>query len=409
MLAEERLAQIEAQDRHSRAQRERILRAFMMIFGIVVAGTVGYLYIGGEHTTLVDAVYMTVISLTTVGYGEIVELNSSPGGRVFTICLLLTGASVFVYFFSTLTAFVVEGNLDRFFFRRRMTRAISQLEQHTIVCGAGATGAYIIDELIQTDRPFVVIDTDQERIAELFSAMDRVFPCIIGDATDDDVLREAGIERATTLAACVEADKDNLLLVVSARLIQPNLRIVARASDGKYIRRLTQSGASSVVTPNRIGGLRMVSELIRPHVVSFLDIMLRDQDRRLRVEEYTMADGDSLAGRPVGELRALRIPDLLVVSVRLANGDWVYNPPDEFILDVGVTVIYIGSPEARRSISGTTAGSSLTSSSSGRAKVLNTSASGPLAPKSAALGDAGGEVDAIAPDEPDTSGPSGHA
>ncbi|MFV8753347.1 potassium channel family protein [Nannocystaceae bacterium ST9] len=336
--------------KHLEEQRQTLVRSTALIALIFAIGVVGYAIIGGDRYSIIDAIYMTMITLTTVGYGEIVDLEGNPAGRVFTIVLLLFGVGAFVYFFSNLTAFIVEGNFDRMLWRRKMRRTIRELDKHYIVCGAGRLGRHMIRELIQTERPFVVIDTNETRARELAEELAADFPIVIGDAIDEEVLREAGIERAVGLCAAIATDKDNLLITVTARSLRPDLRIVARCTDEKFIAKLKRTGADAIVATNAIGGLRLVSELIRPDAVTFLDTMLRDKDKRLRVEEIELGERSRATGKTLGELRSTNLRDLLIIALREPQSDaWQFNPPDGAKLRVGSTLVFMASPEARKS------------------------------------------------------------
>lgn len=330
--------------------RTPLLRAAVLIALIFAAGTVGYHRLGAPHTSWLDALYMTVITLTTVGFGEIVDLQHHPEGRLFTIVLLFAGVGTFVYFISNLTAFFVEGRWNELLWSRRMNKRIAALSGHTIVCGGGHTGEAVLGELVETERPLVLIERDPERVAELERVLGREIPVVFGDATDDDALRAAGVERAAGLCATVSNDKDNLIVTVSARLLNPNLRIVARCVDKRTIEKLRKSGADAVVSPNLIGGLRLVSELVRPTAVSFLDIMLRDRDQRLRVEEVPVLAGSPLVGRALDSLEPVRAREVMVVALRRDDGHWVYNPLPEHVLQVGEAIVFMGAPEARRAV-----------------------------------------------------------
>ncbi len=336
---------------HSKALDEAgrtLFRAFSLIMGVFLTGVVGYTIIGDEHN-LLDAVYMTMISLTTVGYGETIDLTDKPGGRLFTIGLLVVGAGSFVYFFSNLTAFMVEGNLDRFLWRRKMKREIERLFQHYIVCGAGDTGEHVIKELVNTHRPFVLVDLDEERVKSLADRFGQ-FPAVIGDATDDEILAAAGIARARGIVAAVSNDKDNLLITVTAKLNNEHLRCVTRAIDEKGMSKARKAGADAVVSPNMIGGLRLVSELIRPKAVTFLDLMLRDKEKNLRIEDFTIEQTSSLVGKTVGSIRDLKLADVLIVALRHADGSWSFNPADELQLELGDGLVFMGNPDGRKEL-----------------------------------------------------------
>lgn len=325
----------------------RTLGMIALIFGV---GVVGYQVLAGPQYGLLDAAYMTVITLTTVGYGEVIDLSNNPAGRIFTMALLLAGVGSFLYFFSNLTAFMVEGHLADLLRDRRMTKKIAKLEGHQIVCGVGSTGEHIIKELVATQRPFVAIDQDEALIRRLEAEVGCEFPSVTGDVTDDDTLMAAGIDRAAGLAACIAHDNDNLLVVVSARMLNPKLRIICRCTEDRVAAKIIQAGADAIVSPNTIGGLRMVSELVRPHVVSFLDIMLRDRKEGLRVEEFPITAGSPLADTTTGALRRRKLPDVLVVALRQSDGSWVFNPDDDATLAPGTTLIFMAAPNGRASL-----------------------------------------------------------
>ena len=330
-------------------QSQGLARAAGLIGLVFVLGVVGYSIIGGSEYGLIDAIYMTMITLTTVGYGEVIDLSGNPQGRLFTTALLVIGVGSFVYFFSNFTAFIVEGNLDRILWRRRMRRSLNALDHHYIICGAGRTGRHMIHELVATERPFVLIDIDEQRARALLDELHTQFPIIVGDATDDEVLRNAGIDRAIGLCAALSSDKDNLLITMTARMVRTDLRIVARCTDQKISQKLQRAGANAVVSPNMIGGLRLVSELVRPDAVSFLDTMLRDQEKRLRIEEVSLAEGAKAIGRRVGELRRDDIEGLLIIAVRsMATDKWSFHPPDELELEAGHSLVFMSGPEARQ-------------------------------------------------------------
>ena len=261
-----------------------LLRSGLFVVLAFAVGVVGYGILGSGAHRWLDAAYMTVITLTTVGYSEVIDMSGSPGGRIFTMLLLLWGVGAFLYFFSSLTAFLVEGHIQHLLWRRSMSRAIERLSGHVIVCGGGHTGQYILQELAATKRPFVLIESSQERVEELGKMLGGEFAAVIGDATDDDTLRAAAIDRASGLVACVSNDKDNLIATVSARMLRPDLRIVSRCIDEKVEQKIRKAGANAVILPDQIGGLRMISEILRPTAVSFLDLMLRDRERNVRVE-----------------------------------------------------------------------------------------------------------------------------
>lgn len=320
------------------------LRVLFLLLVVFALGVVGYLIVGGEGTSLLDAAYMTVITLTTVGYEESIELTGNPAGRIFTMALLVLGVGTFLYFFSNVTALLVEGTLDHMFWRARMLRKTRQLSEHTIVCGGGDTGKHVIKELLDTGRSFVLIERSTDRIQELYGQLGQEFLALPGDATEDEALQKAGIETASGVIACISNDRDNLVVTFSARHLNPSVRIVTRCVELTDQAKLRRAGADAVVSPDLVGGMRLVSELVRPTVVSFLDLMLREEHKGLRVEQVTVAPNAALADTNVGALRHRKIAGLLVVAVRTVTGTWCYNPDDDMTLMPGVAVVYMGTP-----------------------------------------------------------------
>jgi voltage-gated potassium channel len=298
-----------------------------------------------EGWNFLDSLWMVAITLTTTGYGEVHTLT--PAGRLFTMALLLVGMSIVVYGLSILTEFVAEGGLGEVWGRWKMKRTVAKMKHHTIVCGAGRTGKHVLGELKKTKSPYVVIEGEPEVAVGL---RDDGHVVVEGDATHEEVLREAGIERASRLVACLTNDQDNLFVVLTARGINPGLRIVARYVDDHSADKLRKAGANSVVSPNAIGGLRMASEALRPAVVSFLDIMMRSSKATLRVEEAEVSPGSKLANK---QLREARIPDatgLLVVAIKQKSGDYQFNPPASAILVPGHTLVVMGEMDGVRKL-----------------------------------------------------------
>lgn len=323
-----------------------IIRSCVALMATGIIGTIGYRIIGGPEHTWLDALYMTAVTLTTVGYSEVIEVGNSPAGQLFTIALLLFGVGSFLYFFSNLTAFVVEGTLDKLFWKRRMRKITKKISDHFIVCGGGKTGYYVLRELLLTNRRFVLVERDEAKVEQLIKRLGSDVPVVIGDATDDETLLEAGLERARGLVSCISSDKDNLVVAFSARNLRPELRIVSRCSEQRDSQKLKKAGVDAIVTPDQIGGLRLVSELVRPTAVSFLDSMLREGGQ-LRIEEVTVAPGAALSKQSLGDVRAEENLDLMVIAVREVDGTWTYNPPDDTLLPPGTGLIFMGNPAAR--------------------------------------------------------------
>ncbi len=326
--------------------RRRLLWALALLLLALAISVSGYRLLGGPHVTFLQALYMAVITLAGVGYGEIVDTSHNPTLRLFNIFVVLFGVTLMVYVFSVVTAFLVEGEVRDLFWRRKMQKRISELKDHYIVCGLGDTGRYVLDELQAMGTPHVVIESHEESIKKLGEHRPDLL-YIIGDATDESVLDRAGVERARGLIAGLANDKDNLVITVLVRQKNPDIRIVARCSDDeKFGERMLKAGATSTVSPNRIGGLRLASEVLRPHVVGFLDQMLKQKGKTLRIEEITVNAGSHWIGMPLDALRLGAKYNLMALAVKNSGAEpnpafWV-NPPQSLTLREGAVIIVMG-------------------------------------------------------------------
>jgi voltage-gated potassium channel len=331
------------------ALRKRLLLAMTLLLGLIVVSTTGYRLIGGPSVTFLQALYMAVITLAGVGYGEIVDTSHNPALRVFNIGIVLFGVAITVYVFSVVAAFLVEVEFTNPFWRRRMQRHINELIGHHIVCGLGDTGRHAVAELQKTNTPHVVVDLSEENIKKLRELHPEALHemlYVVGDATEEDVLEKAGLSRASGLIAALPLDKDNLVVTVIVRQRFPKMRIVARSAERKFSERMLRAGANSTVSPSHIGGLRMASELIRPHVVGFLDLMLKEQGKTLRVEEIEVKAASPWAGSALHELNLKGRYNLLVLGLKRPvaenSSDLVVNPPDDSVVDRQAIIIAMG-------------------------------------------------------------------
>jgi len=318
------------------------------ICSVFATGISGYMII--ENWSFADAIYMVIITLASVGYGEVHPLT--PNGRIFTMFLILGGTGILVYAVSSFTAFIVEGNLTDVLRRKKMQKQIAALRNHYIICGAGLTGRYCIEELHRTKRQFVVIERDAEKIREL---IEQGVLCVEGDASHDLTLRQAGVEQASGLVSALSSDAENLFVVFTAKRLKTDLRIVSKATEKESEQKLRLAGADGVVTPKSIGGLRMASELIRPTVTSFLDKMLRLENRTIRVDEIPVVAGSRFAGKSLGETGLLDQQAFSVVAITENGADsYRFNPSRESVLAEGQTIVVVGdiaSIDAARSAS----------------------------------------------------------
>ena len=322
--------------------------AMISLVVLFAIGVIGYWIIEGDNPhhkwTVFDAIFMTVITLTTVGYSDD---NMSKVGKAFTVFLLIGGLGIFVYSVGVATAFIVEGQFREVFRRRKMEKSINKLSNHYIVCGIGDTGIHALEEMIQMNIDFVAIEQDQERIDHELGTKDFLY--VQGDATEDEVLVRAGVERARGLIASLSRDQDNLFVVLSAKQLNPRLKIASKAVEANSLSKLQQAGADEVVLSDYIGGMRLASTVTRPIVVNFLDIMLRSQETT-RFAASVIQSGTSLVGLTLGEARIPDQTNLMVVAVRKRDGDFIYNPSGGLRLEVGDALIVIADNEQRQNL-----------------------------------------------------------
>jgi voltage-gated potassium channel len=324
----------------------RFLGTALFFAVCMVFGTVGYMLI--EDQPWQESLYMTVITLTAVGYDEVWPLSGL--GRAFSGLILALGITGLGLWFAFLTSFIVELDLQNVFLRRRTLREVKKMDKHIVVCGSGRTGKQVVEELLVAGEKFVVLERDSEKVEELRELLPDIL-IIEGDATVDHFLEEAGTERARGLIACLSADTDNLFLCLTARDINPDLEIVARAYDEENVPKLYRAGADHVVSPNASGAIRMAAFMLRPSVVSFLDVATRSPDLTLRLEQETVTAGSPFAGQTLMDAQIPQNTGLIVIAMRKPKGedasdyDYLYNPVANTRLDPGDTMIVLGKPE----------------------------------------------------------------
>jgi len=326
---------------------KRLAQPFLLLLAVFLAGTAGYMIIGvfeGKNWALIDCALMTSITLTTVGYGDHLGATELFSGKIYTMFLIVAGMGTTLYSVSAMTAFIVEGNMGRIFKEERVENQIERLSGHTIICGVGETGMHVIEEHISVDKPFVCIDANLERL-ERMSAEHPDLLYVHGDATDEELLERAGVQRASGLVAALSTDKDNLYLLVTARYMCPDLYIVAKCLDHDARGKFNAAGATHVVSPTFIGGMRLASQVLRPHVVDFLDGMLRGQGAA-RVSECVVEEGSEIAGQTIAETRINQRVGLLIVAMRPSGEHgFVYSPSGDTTLLPGSVIVVIGPTE----------------------------------------------------------------
>lgn len=317
----------------------RLRKAALALGAIVVGGTAGYMVLEGWG--FLDALYMTMITISTVGYGEVNALGTP--GRLWSMALIITGASVLVYATSSFVELVLEGTIRGYFARRRMEDAIGKLNGHYILCGYGRVGRKIAEEFANEDVDFVVID---EKESEVERCLEDGYLALRGNASDNAVLEAVGIKRAKGLVAAVDSDADNLFVTFSARKMNPELRIVARANSEESATKLKQAGADRSLSPYAVEGRRLAAFAIQPEIIDFLDVVAHNKrGLKLSLEEIEVPAGSPLEAGASGRIKAAEQTGAKIVAVLDEEGDLDTAPsPNDEILP-GTTLIVLGTGE----------------------------------------------------------------
>ncbi len=315
----------------------RIWVLILVPLALVVIGTLGY-HIIEEEYTLFDAFYMTIITLSTIGYGETHQLSTT--GRAFTVCLILGGVFSIAYSASELIRSVVSGEIATILGKQKMERALAHMHDHIIVCGYGRMGRLVCKEFSRLHKPFVVIDRSETELKgfHLSSGI-----ALAGDATSDLVLKQAGVERAQSLVTVLDSDADNLFTTMSARLLNPTLLIVARVEDMQSEEKLLRAGANRVVSPYQIGGTRVAHAVLKPTVVDFIELTTRTEHIELRLEEARIEATSSLAGVVLHNSRLMAEHHIIIVAIKKNSGHMLFNPPADTLLEAGDILVAMGS------------------------------------------------------------------
>lgn len=315
---------------------KKVLWLLAGFVSIVIVGTLGFMRLEGMGPA--DALYLTVITLTTVGYGDLVPIHA--GGKIFALTLVLTGAGFVMYMFTKITELMIEGGLRDILEKRRMNKAVQQLQDHFIVCGFGRIGKEICKILRDNHRPFVVVESSHE---EIQNVQRLGYIDLEGEAADDEVLLKAGIERARGLIAVVSTDADNLYITLTARGINKNLFILARSSGIAGVElKLMRAGASKVISPYAIGAHRMAQLLVRPTVIDFIDLTFNADDLGLRLEEILISEKSPLVDKTLMESGLRRKYDIIVVAIKRSQGEMLFNPKPDSLLLAGDILVVLG-------------------------------------------------------------------
>jgi voltage-gated potassium channel len=311
----------------------RLIWSIGALVAIVIIGTIGYEVIEGWG--FLDAIYMTITTITTVGFKEVHPL--SDAGRIFSILIIIGGVGGALYVLTNIMGYILEGQFGITVGRRRMKNRIARLKNHFILCGYGRVGEEIAQAFSEEGVPFIVITNDEDHVAR---AEKEGYLCLFGDATSDEVLKEAGIERAHGLVSAVGTDTDNTFITLSAREMHPDLFIEARSSSPESEGKLRRAGADRVISPHAIGGRRMAMLALRPAVVDFIDTVTYGRGRELELENVDVAGGSLLVGRTMAQARSK--DGITVLAMRKKSGKLLANPPGEEIIEDGDRLIVIG-------------------------------------------------------------------
>ncbi|NQU25163.1 MAG: NAD-binding protein [Candidatus Nealsonbacteria bacterium] len=316
------------------------LRAGLVVLSIIfLVAVTGYCLAG---FTLIDSVYMVVITLSTVGYEEVQNISDSPGLKLFTILVIVFGVSTSLYIMGGLLQMMFEGEINRAVGLRRVTREIERLSGHIVICGFGRVGEILAKELERHKQQFVIIEGDEDRIKE---ATALGYLALAGDATEEDALRRAGVERASRLVTTLPRDADNVFITLTGRNINPKLMIIARGELPSTEKKLIQAGADRVVLPAAAGALRMAAMITRPAAIELIEVVSGRQLAGVEVDELTIPEGSPLAGTTISEVQARSRHGVLVVAFRGPDGTLEFNPGSDGIFQAGAGVIVMGRTE----------------------------------------------------------------
>jgi voltage-gated potassium channel len=317
--------------------------AVLLLVAVLAGGTAGYMII--EKWNAWDAFYMTVTTVATVGYGEVHPL--SVPGRVFTVILIFCGVGTAFYTVTLLSTFIVEGGLHRRFEERRATRMLEDIKDHFILCGYGRIGSIIAAELHQQGVPLAVIERDPARVR---AAIDRGWLAIEADASREEVLAHAGIHRARGLIAAVGTDAENVFTVLTARVMRPDLFIIARVESDDAEHKLRRAGADRVISPYQIGATHMVQTALRPAVVDFVQLATSSERLDLSMEQVHITDDSALANHSIVDAGIRQKFGVIVVGIKRAGGSMEFNPPPEAVMLPGDELVVLGTTESVKAL-----------------------------------------------------------
>jgi voltage-gated potassium channel len=293
-----------------------------------------------ENYTLLEAIYMTTLGITTVGFHEVKPL--SPAGQAFTVVLLVTSWVSLAFIVARITQFVISGEINQFFKNRKLMQSIAQLSNHVVICGFGRNGRQAARTLQVHNVPFVVIEKNQATLEEYASEHPEVL-FMLGDGTDDDNLKKAGIEKAKALITALPADADNVFIVLSARELNPGIHIISRASDSNTMPKLKKAGADNVILPDKIGGTHMATLVSKPDVIEFIDYLSGEEGESINVESVPYDElPDHIKDKPLHEVMNWQKTGVNCIGIKNGEGKFVINPPQNTVISKDMKVIVLG-------------------------------------------------------------------
>lgn len=312
-----------------------LLRSIIGLVSVIVFGTIGYMWI--EHWSVIDGLYMTVITISSIGYGEVHKLSDT--GRVFTMVLIFVGFGVVGYVLVAASRLIIEGEVQKILTRRRFMKAIEKIKDHFVICGFGRMGAFVCQQFHARGIPFVVVENDQETQLRIMEAGYFLSP---GDATQESVLQGANIKTARGLVSVLNSDAANVYVVLTARELNSNLEIIARAGEESAQKKLMRAGANRVISPYQVGGMRMVMAILKPEVMNFLEVAMDYRDLNIEIEEIKVLEGSEYIGKGLIDTDIRKDLNLIVIAVKKPNGKMVFNPGPRTEIEEGDTLIAMG-------------------------------------------------------------------
>ncbi len=323
--------------------KRKLILTFSALIVILITGTFGYWLLTGRENNLFLCFYMTVITITTIGFGEVIDMHNYYEARLFTVFLAFTGIGLLTYFVSTISVLIIEGEIRESYKRKKMEKEISKFENHYVICGVSRHSYHLIEELIDTKRESVFIEISRNVInntLEKYPDMNY----LEGDATSDEVLLKAGIMNAGGLFVSTSDDNTNLVICLSARQLNPGLKIVSLCMNHNNSDKMKLAGANNVISPNYIGGLRMASEMLRPSVTDFLDTLQKYKNKKLRIEQIDLKD--KFSDKKLIDLRLEDFKNTLVIAL-MKNDEWIFKPEDDIDIEADDVLIVMTTPEER--------------------------------------------------------------